>query len=187
MNALTGLAAIAKNAPDKDKAVAALDDLEGQAERIVATLNRLSDVIGGETAESDTGSTPPDLTGKTILVVDDVDINRTVLTGIVEMTGASVVEAGDGTEAVSLFESSAEGHFSMIFMDIMMPKMDGNEAAKRIRAMSRGDATNVPIIAISGNALPEDAKLSLESGMNRHLAKPVDFDIIMRTLREFAK
>jgi len=192
MNAIAGLAGLARNASDPAKAAEALDALSEQTERFAARLNSLSDIIGdggeiayaGDAGEADDISMP-NLAGRHILVVDDVEINRTVLTGMVEMTGAAVVEAADGTEAVALFEGSAEGHFSLILMDVMMPRMDGNEAARRIRAMARADAQAVPIIAVSGNALDEDAAASLAAGMNRHLAKPVDFTSVMQTLRMY--
>ncbi|MDR1815719.1 MAG: response regulator [Clostridiales Family XIII bacterium] len=211
MNAIAGLAGLARNASDPAKAAEALDALSEQTERFAARLNSLSDIIGdggeiayagdageadgagalGDAAASGGGGgdandiSVPNLAGRHILVVDDVEINRTVLAGMVEMTGAAVVEAADGTEAVALFEGSAEGHFSLILMDVMMPRMDGNEAARRIRAMARADAQSVPIIAVSGNALDEDAAASLAAGMNRHLAKPVDFTSVMQTLRMY--
>jgi CheY-like chemotaxis protein len=186
LNAIVGMANIARNTPDKAKADEATLEIEQQTARLIAILNDMSEIIADEKnlmpAES---SGVPDLSGRHILIVDDVDVNRTVLAGLIECTKAEVDDAKDGNEAVALFEDAPEGYYDFIFMDIMMPKMDGNEATRRIRGMGRSDSETVPIVAISANALKVDVDDALAAGMNKHIAKPVDFETIMHVLREF--
>jgi len=124
---------------------------------------------------------------KRILVVDDVDINRLIVATLLEPTGIKVIEADDGTSAVSAFESSEPGSIDIILMDVMMPVMDGLEATERIRALERADAQTVPIIAVTANAFKEDADKAIESGMNAHLAKPIDPENLMDVLRKFLR
>jgi CheY-like chemotaxis protein len=83
-----------------------------------------------------------------------------------------------------MFRASPEGHYDLIFMDIMMPRMDGNEATRGIRQLQRADAAGIPIVAVSANSLPPEVEEALASGMNDHLAKPIDFELIMRVLAE---
>ncbi|GHU67469.1 hypothetical protein AGMMS49983_18690 [Clostridia bacterium] len=185
LNAIVGMARIAKDTGDKAKADEALTEIEEQSARLLAILNDMSEVMADErNLIPEDQVSVPDLKGKHILVVDDVEINRTVLAGLIECTEAQVDEAEDGTRAIDLFEKSPEGYYDFIFMDIMMPKMDGNEATRRIRALNRSDAA-VPIVAISANALKTDVENALAAGMNRHIAKPVDFQLIMEALREY--
>ena len=126
-----------------------------------------------------------DLTGKRILIVEDVEINRVILSEFLADTHAELVEAENGLEALDLFKKSPVYFYSMIFMDIQMPYMDGNEAARNIRALPREDAKAVPIVAVTANAYQEDVERALQAGMNKHIAKPVDVSELMRTLREF--
>jgi CheY-like chemotaxis protein len=129
--------------------------------------------------------TIPDLTGKRILSVEDIAINRDILRELIEETHATVEEASDGLEAVRKFTEAPEGYYDLVFMDLLMPKMDGLEATKAIRALARPDAAYTPIVALSANAYPEDVEKSLAVGMNAHLAKPLDFSELMRTLNAY--
>jgi CheY-like chemotaxis protein len=124
-----------------------------------------------------------DLTGKRILIVDDVDINRTILIEILAETNVEIVEAGDGQEALDLFFNAPEYHFDFIFMDIQMPVMNGYQATEVLRASARPDAKTIPIVAMTANAYREDIDRALESGMNGHLPKPINFSELIRTLR----
>ncbi|MDR1203961.1 MAG: response regulator [Peptococcaceae bacterium] len=126
----------------------------------------------------------PDLTGKHILSAEDIEINRVVLTELLAETNAQVDEAADGAEAVEKFRRSPEGYYDFVFMDLLMPNMDGYGAARGIRGLNREDAVKVPIVALSANAYPEDIDRAIEAGMNSHLAKPVDFGAMMRILTE---
>jgi CheY-like chemotaxis protein len=126
--------------------------------------------------------TVPDLTGKRILIVDDIEINRVVLKTLLAETNTETDEAVDGLDAVAKFSASPEGYYDLIFMDIMMPRMDGNEATRNIRNLKRTDAHAIPIVALSANALNADVELALASGMDSHLPKPIDYEMIMRAL-----
>jgi CheY-like chemotaxis protein len=127
----------------------------------------------------------PNLAGHKILIVDDIEMNRVVLSSIIAETNAEVIEAIDGDNAVEIFKSSEPGSIGFIFMDIMMPSMNGNHATQNIRALERPDALTVPIVALSANAYPEDIELSIQSGMNEHIAKPINRDLIMGTLSKY--
>ena len=93
--------------------------------------------------------------------------------------------APDGTDAVSMVEKSEEGYYDAVLMDVQMPVMNGYEATKAIRAMSRRDVKNMPIIAMTANAMEEDKQTALKSGMNAHIAKPIDIELLMKVLRQF--
>jgi signal transduction histidine kinase len=129
----------------------------------------------------------PDLTNRNILSVEDIDINRVILAELLSETNATIEEAADGTLAVEMFAASPEGYYDFIFMDLLMPNMNGYDAARSIRNLDRTDAAAVPIVALSANAYQEDIDESLASGMDGHLAKPVDFAQIMHTLIEKLK
>jgi CheY-like chemotaxis protein len=101
--------------------------------------------------------------------------------------GAKVTKARNGQEAVDIFGKSAVGEIQIILMDVMMPIMDGETAARTIRSLGREDAKSVPIIAMTANAFEEDIKTALDSGMNEHLAKPVDPEQIKRTVLRYVK
>lgn len=118
------------------------------------------------------------------LVVEDNELNREIATFMLENHGLEVTPAVDGQEAVEIFEKSAPGYFGAIYMDIMMPRMNGLDATRAIRAMKRRDARVIPIIAMSANAFADDIINGRLAGMNRHLAKPVDEAGMIRALRE---
>lgn len=128
-----------------------------------------------------------DFSAKTILVVEDDDLNREIACTFLADKGLKTETAENGQIAAEMFERSAIGHYDAILMDIRMPVMDGIEATRKIRGMSRTDALTVPIIAMSANAFDEDMKLSLEVGMNNHLTKPIDIKKVMDTLRKLWK
>ncbi len=121
-----------------------------------------------------TPSTPADISGVRVLVVEDNELNREIAQAMLENAGAVVTTAVNGKEAVDLFAASAPRSIDAILMDIMMPVMDGMAAAQAIRALPRPDAKTVTIIAMTANAFEEDKRRTLESGMNAHLTKPVD-------------
>jgi CheY-like chemotaxis protein len=137
----------------------------------------------GETGEP----AAPDLSGRHILSVEDIEINRIVLNELLAETRAAVDEAVDGVQAVEKFKASPEGYYDFIFMDLLMPNMNGCDAARSIRSLDREDATTVPIVALSANAYQEDVRQALAAGMNGHLAKPVDFEQLMKVLAEKAR
>jgi CheY-like chemotaxis protein len=129
-------------------------------------------------------ATVPNLAGRTILVVDDIKTNRIILRTFLLETAATIEEAADGDEALTLFAAAPVGHYDFIFMDLLMPNMHGHAATRAIRNLERADATTVPIVAVTACAFQDDIEESLAAGMDAHLAKPIDFAVIMRVLSE---
>lgn len=125
------------------------------------------------------------LEGRRVLLAEDNEINTFVARRILESKGIIVEHAENGKRAVEMVEQNPEGYFDAIVMDIRMPVMSGLEAARQIRAMSRTDAQTVPIIAMTANAYEEDVSQSLAAGMNAHLAKPIEPQVILDTLAEY--
>lgn len=123
--------------------------------------------------------TPPDLTGKTLLLAEDLEINREIVAVLLEATHADIVAAENGREAVDAFAKSPE-RFDLILMDIQMPLMDGLEATRMIRALDAGQT--VPIIALTANAFASDIEKALNAGMNDHLAKPIEVRILYQKI-----
>lgn len=122
--------------------------------------------------------------GKSLLLVEDNDLNIEIAQTILEMVGFSVVVAKDGKQAVDIYLESEPGTFDVILMDIRMPIMGGLEATKIIRSSKKEDAKTIPIIALSANAFEEDIEKSMKSGMNGHLAKPIDIKQLYAVLNE---
>jgi len=125
------------------------------------------------------------LNGKRILVVEDNDINREIAEAVLQKRGIITETAVNGQEAVEQFSSHVPGYYDMILMDIRMPIMSGLTAAKRIRAMDRDDAAEIPIIAMTANAFSKDVKASLEAGMNAHLSKPIEPNLLYSTISKY--
>ena len=126
-----------------------------------------------------------DLNGARILLTEDNDINSYVAKAILEEFSCQVDVAGNGRQAVELFGQSAQQYYSAILMDVHMPVMDGIEATRRIRAMSRSDAKTVPIIAMTADAFDKERSRTLEAGMNCHLSKPIDPELLYCTLSQY--
>lgn len=122
------------------------------------------------------------LKGKKVLLVEDYEMNMEIATGILEMWEAHVTPARNGREALEIFTASKEFDFDLILMDMQMPEMDGCEAAKAIRALPRKDAQKVLIVALTANAFAEDVALTREAGMNAHVSKPIDVNVLCSTL-----
>lgn len=127
---------------------------------------------------------PVSFRGKRILIAEDNEMNRMIATAILEERGFTIETAYDGVEAVEKMQNAPAGHYDIILMDIQMPRMDGYEAARRIRALKDEKKATIPIVAVTANAFEEDKKLTLESGMNGHLAKPYNIAEIVRILGE---
>jgi CheY-like chemotaxis protein len=116
--------------------------------------------------------------------VEDNAINREIACEILLATNAEVETAENGKEAVDRFSACAAGYFDLILMDIQMPVMDGYAAARAIRASGHPDAETVPIYAMTANIFAEDIAKAREYGMNGHIAKPIDINKLMQTLRQ---
>lgn len=125
------------------------------------------------------------LIGYRVLLCEDNALNTEVADWILQQAGIEVENAADGQEAIQVFARSKPYHYDAVLMDIRMPHMDGLEAARRIRSMSRPDAGKVPIIAMTADAFEEDRQRSLQAGMNAHITKPLSPEILYRTLLRF--
>jgi len=123
-------------------------------------------------------------TGRRILLAEDVEINREIVIALFEPTGLEIDCAVNGKDAVRKFNENQD-KYELIFMDIQMPEMDGYEATRRIRAMDSPKAKNIPIIAMSANVFKEDIERCIQSGMNGHVGKPLNFDDVLEKLKSF--
>ncbi len=135
--------------------------------------------------EEEASWTQMDFGGKRILLVEDNELNREIAETILEGTGFAVETAPDGTDAVDMVQKSEEHYYDAVLMDVQMPVMDGYEATRNIRALHREDVKNLPIIAMTANAMEEDKETALKSGMNAHIAKPIDIDLFLSILRKY--
>lgn len=124
------------------------------------------------------------LTGKRILMVEDIEMNRLILTALLEETGVAIEYAENGQQAVDLFKSSFD-QFDLIFMDIQMPVMDGYQATRQIRSLPMPQAQEIPIIAMTANVFREDIERSFAAGMNDHLGKPIDIDEVYKIVKKY--
>lgn len=144
------------------------------------------EITDQECSKSDTVfSEKVNLTGVNVLLAEDNELNAEIAAVQLEEFGMNVERAVDGRNAVEIFRNQPEGTFDIILMDIMMPEMNGYEAAKAIRAMNdRTDGKTIPIIAMTANSFAEDVQASLDAGMNAHLAKPLDIEKVKKTICE---
>ena len=126
-----------------------------------------------------------DFSGKRVLLVEDIELNREIAEVILTESGFVVETAPDGTDAVTMVSQSEEYYYDAVLMDVQMPIMDGYEATRTIRSLPRKDVKDLPIIAMTANALEEDKEAALKNGMNAHIAKPLDMDIFISVLRQF--
>lgn len=127
------------------------------------------------------------LEGKKFLVAEDNAVNGEIISRLLELEGASSVVCPNGKAAVDSFLEHPDNYFDMILMDIRMPIMDGYEATKLIRDNERIDAKSIPIISMTANAFSEDVELAMVAGMNAHVSKPIDFEILKATIKENLK
>ncbi len=127
------------------------------------------------------------LEGLHFLAAEDNEINAEILTEVLKMEGASCEIVENGRLAVERFEQAAEGEFDAILMDVQMPVLNGYDAARAIRSLTREDAQRIPIIAMTANAFAEDEKAALDAGMNAHVAKPLDVELLKKVIREYVK
>ena len=138
----------------------------------------------GQDEAAGQGDGVPDLAGHSILIAEDVAINREIVLALLEPTGLSIDCAENGREALRMF-SEAPKKYAMIFMDMQMPEMDGLEATRAIRALAFPEAKAVPIVAMTANVFKEDVDRCIEAGMNGHVGKPLDFDEVIAILKDY--
>ena len=125
--------------------------------------------------------------GLHILLAEDNELNMEIAEFVLQNEGADVTKAWDGQEAVELFRNSEPGEFDVVLMDIMMPVMNGYETTKMIRSLDREDAKAIPIIAMTANAFTEDRIRAKEAGMDEHVAKPVDVELLIKVIHKLVK
>ena len=125
--------------------------------------------------------------GLHVLLAEDNELNMEIAEFVLQNEGAEVTKAWNGQETVELFRKSESGEFDVILMDIMMPVLNGYEAARRIRSLDREDAKKIPIIAMTANAFTEDRIRAKEAGMDEHVAKPVDAELLIKVIHKLVK
>ena len=125
--------------------------------------------------------------GMHVLLAEDNELNMEIAEFLLQNEGAEVTKAWNGQEIVELFRKSEAGEFDVILMDIMMPIINGYEATKRIRSLDREDAKKIPIIAMTANAFTEDRIRAKEAGMDEHVAKPIDVELLIKVIHKLVK
>ena len=156
---------------------------KGKGSQFVFTILATVEEEAHPLPESEREARDFDFAGHRILVADDVEINCEIVQALLENTGISVAFASDGEAAYEAFVAN-RGEYSMIFMDIQMPGMDGLAATKKIRELEKDNASaRVPIVALSANAFREDVEASLAAGMDGHITKPFEQEVLLRTVR----
>jgi CheY-like chemotaxis protein len=183
----TGLGlTIAKKLLDMIGGTIEVSSVVGEGSRFVVTLPlRIQKAAEQNYAEEQ--EIPHFTTPKRILIVDDNEINLEIEYEVLKDAGFLVDTAEDGSVAVEKIMQSAPGDFDLILMDIQMPVMDGYCATRAIREMKNPALAGIPIIAVSANAFEEDKKMAMESGMNAHLAKPLDTERLFKLIRKFIR
>ncbi len=166
--------------------------IEVQSEKGKGTVLTITVKLKAVVQESALESAPDaedeiSLEGRRILIAEDIDLNAEILADLLEMEGMSSERGENGQVALDMFDKSAPGYYDAILMDLRMPVMDGLACTRRIRALDRPDAKTIPIIALTANAFEDDVKASLDAGMNVHLPKPADIDLLCRTLRKLLR
>ena len=145
-------------------------------------------IASEEEAQAKRAADPADresLRGTRILLTEDNDLNAEIATELLQEEGCTVDRAKDGVECVDMLEKAANGTYQLILMDIQMPVMNGYDAAKKIRRMDDPQKADIPIIAMTANAFTEDRQAALDAGMNDHIAKPINMNVLVPTLRKY--
>ena len=183
----TGLGmAISKNLIEKMGGTITFESKEGAGTTFVIRVPFRIDT--DRSGRPETGEkTEVSIRGLHILLAEDNELNMEIAEFLLQNEGAVVTKAWNGQEAVKIFEKSGSGEFDVILMDIMMPVMNGYEAAKRIRSLDREDAQVIPIIAMTANAFVEDRMKAKEAGMNEHIGKPVDGKLLVKVIHELVE
>ena len=152
------------------------------------TVTIPSRIASQEETQAKRETTPSDeksLCGVKILLTEDNDLNAEIATELLQEEGCTVDRAKDGVECVDMLEKAANGTYRLILMDIQMPVMNGYDAAKKIRRMDDPQKAGIPIIAMTANAFSEDRQAALDAGMNDHVAKPINMNVLVPTIRKY--
>ena len=183
----TGLGmSIAKNLIEKMGGSISFESEEGAGTTFVIRVPFKIDLEADKRVEQRDVS-EKSINGLHILLVEDNELNMEIAEFVLENGGADVTKAWNGQEAVELFRKSEPGGFDAILMDIMMPVMNGYEATKMIRSLDREDAKTIPIIAMTANAFMEDRQKAKEAGMNEHIVKPVDVELLIKVIHKLVE
>jgi CheY-like chemotaxis protein len=158
------------------------DSLLFEIERVLEKKHENAKTEEPSPAEAAPEAEESSLSGRHVLLAEDMEINAEIMIDLLDMEGISADHAENGQIAVDLFASHPEKYYDAVLMDVRMPVMDGLEAARALRALDRPDAKTVPIIALTANAFDEDVQRSLQAGMNAHLSKPVEPERLYETL-----
>ena len=181
----TGLGmAIVKELLDRMGGTIQIDSIENQGTTIHVVIP--FEIAEEPAAVQEMSELPKEsLSGCRILLAEDNELNREIAVFLLKDEGISVTEAEEGQQAVECFLKMPEGYYDAVLMDIMMPVMDGYQAARAIRGSGKKDAEMIPIIAITANAFAEDKRKTMEAGMDAHLSKPLNVPELMDTIRKF--
>ena len=175
---------IVKELVDLMNGTVAIDSTPGNGTSVKVTLPLSKTEM--DLNSRNTGKSPvsADLSGIQILLAEDNELNLEIARTILEEKGAKVTWTTNGKDALDCFEHSPVGFFDIILMDVMMPVMDGLQATRKIRALTRPDAASIPIFAMTANAFQEDVQKSKEAGFTEHLSKPLDYESLTRNIVE---
>jgi len=146
--------------------------------------DRISEILGTETKSSEPENDYSDLEGMNILVAEDNDINWEIISTLLSMYGITTERAENGRVCLEKVKSATQGQYSLIFMDIQMPEMNGLDATKAIRALDDPWASSIPIVAMTADAFSENVTECLKAGMNGHLAKPIDIKLVIKVIQK---
>ena len=152
------------------------------------TVTIPSRIASEEEAQAKRETNPSDkkcLCGTRILLTEDNDLNAEIATELLQEEGCTVDRAKDGVECVDMLEKAADGMYQIILMDVQMPVMNGYDAARKIRRLDDPQKANIPIIAMTANAFSEDRQMALDVGMDDHVAKPINMNVLVPTLRKY--
>ena len=150
-------------------------------------LEEFKNALRKKKTSAPANKTKADLAGKKILLAEDMPVNAEIMMMVLQMREMEADLVENGKIALEKFQNSPENYYDAILMDMRMPEMDGLEATQRIRALPRPDAKTIPIIALTANAFDEDVQRSLQAGLNAHLSKPVEPDVLFETLENMIK
>lgn len=181
----TGLGmAIVKELIDRMGGTITVDSEVGVGSTFVITIPFEIAPAPAEPQDAPASGEDADIHGMKVLLVEDNELNAEIAQMLLTDQGAKVTTVSDGRQAVDRFASQPEGTFDVILMDVMMPVMDGLSATRAIRAMEREDAKTIPIIAMTANAFRSDVEKCMAAGMNAHLSKPLDMELLKKTIKE---
>ena len=177
---------IAKKLVEKMGGTITFESKEGMGTTFVIRVPFKID-LDADKSEEQKNVAEKSIKGLHILLVEDNELNMEITEFVLQNEGADVTKAWNGQEAVELFSKSESGEFDAILMDIMMPIMNGYEATKIIRSLDREDAKIIPIIAMTATAFTEDRIRAKEAGMDEHVAKPIDVELLIKVIHKLVE